>query len=89
MGGFKKAFCRHFLAQHLKTIWSARIDVVKPVAPHLQSLQSAFNEFALRTLSAEAQTQIQSSEKYLSKFECVVASTISLKLLVLLHKRIS
>jgi len=69
-----------------KTRWSARIDAVKPVALHLKSLLSAVNEFELCSLSADAQIQIESFKKYLSTFECVLMSTIWMRVLVLLHQ---
>lgn len=69
-----------------KTRWSARIDAVKPVALHLKSLLSAVNEFEVCSLPAEAQTQIKSFKKYLSSFECVLMSSIWMKVLVLLHQ---
>lgn len=78
----------HGISLHnvLKTRWSARIDAVKPVAFHLKSLLSAVNEFEPCSLSADAQIQIESFKKYLSTFECVLMSTIWMRILVLLHQ---
>jgi len=78
----------HGISLHniLKTRWSARIYAVKPVALQLKSLLSAVNDFEVRSLPAEAQTQIKFFKKYLTSFECILMSTIWMKVLVLLHQ---
>ncbi|XP_065672106.1 zinc finger MYM-type protein 1-like [Hydra vulgaris] len=69
-----------------KTRWSARIEAVKPVARHLNSLRTALKELQSLNLTVSAQSELQSIQKYLSKFECIVMSSLWMKLLTMIHQ---
>ena len=70
------------LKQHLpvslhgmsKTRWSARIDDVKPVAQHLNSVRSALNELGVLHSTALAKMELNAIQKYISKFDCILMS---------------
>ena len=82
------------LKQHLpvslhgmsKTRWSARIDGVKPVAQHLNSVRSALNELGVLHLTAQAKMELDAIQKYISKFDCILMSSIWMKLLTMIHQ---
>ncbi|XP_065650734.1 zinc finger MYM-type protein 1-like [Hydra vulgaris] len=69
-----------------KTRWSARIEAVKPVARHLNSLRTALKELQSLNLTVSAQSELQSIQKYLSKFECSAMSSLWMKLLTMIHQ---
>ena len=82
------------LKQHLpvslhrmsKTKWSARIDGVKPVAQHLNSVRSALNELGVLHLTAQAKMELNAIQKYISKFDCILMSSIWMKLPTMIHQ---
>ncbi|XP_065658692.1 uncharacterized protein LOC136083215 [Hydra vulgaris] len=69
-----------------KTRWSARIDGVKPVAQHLKSVRSALNELGVPHLTAQAKMELNAIQKYISKFDCILMSSIWMKLLTMIHE---
>ncbi|XP_065662742.1 zinc finger MYM-type protein 1-like [Hydra vulgaris] len=69
-----------------KTRWSARIDGVKPVAQHLNSVRSALNELGVPHLTAQAKMELNAIQKYISKFDCILMSSIWMKLLTMIHQ---
>ncbi|XP_065664572.1 uncharacterized protein LOC136086215 [Hydra vulgaris] len=82
------------LKQHLpvslhgmsKTRWSARVDGVKPVAQHLNSVRNALNELGVLHLTAQAKMELNAIQKYISKFDCILTSSIWIKLLTMIHQ---
>ncbi|XP_065682505.1 uncharacterized protein LOC136095772 [Hydra vulgaris] len=82
------------LKQHLpvslhgmsKTRWSARINGVKSVAQHLNSVRSALNEIGVLHLTAQAKMELNAIQKYISKFDCILMSSIWMKLLTMIHQ---
>ncbi|XP_065684804.1 uncharacterized protein LOC136096979 [Hydra vulgaris] len=69
-----------------KTRWSARIDGVKPVAQHLNSVRSALNELGVLHLTAQAKMELNAIQKYISKFDCILMLSIWMKLLTIIHQ---
>jgi len=86
MGGFKKYLPHCSLHNISKTRWSARVDAVKPIALNLKSIRAAVIDIDLTRLPVDLQLQIPAFKKYLTKFECVLMSTVWLKILFLLHQ---
>ena len=82
----KKHLGNYSLHNISKTRWSARLDSVKPIALHLKSLINALKEIDSKYLPADAKIQIPILQKYLSKFEFIIMSTIWLKVLTLIHQ---
>ncbi|CAM4709108.1 unnamed protein product [Lepidochelys kempii] len=69
-----------------KTRWSAQIDGVQPVTQHLNSVRKALHELESLNLTAQAQTELQSIQKHMSKFECPLMSSLWMKLLTMIHQ---
>lgn len=68
------------------TRWSARIDAVKPVANHLQSLRKALDDMETLNLTAKTRSELHAIKKYMSKFEFIVMSSIWIKLLTMINQ---
>lgn len=74
----------HNLSQ---TRWSARVDSVRPFVKHLPLIIHALNDCKELNLTAECKTELKGVMKYLRSFECIIMSTIWLKVLVTIdHK---
>ncbi|XP_033029698.1 zinc finger MYM-type protein 1-like [Lacerta agilis] len=70
-----------------KTRWSARIDSVKPIANHFDGIRTAVSEISeFKNLTAECKADVRGIKKYLNTFECVVMSSIWIKLLTMIHE---
>ncbi|XP_053893227.1 uncharacterized protein LOC128841815 [Malaclemys terrapin pileata] len=69
-----------------KTRWSARIDGVQPVAQYLNSARKALNELESLNLTAQAGMELQSIQKHMSKFECILMLSLWMKLLTMIHQ---
>lgn len=70
-----------------KTRWSARIDCVRPIARHLDSVRNAVAELSeVTNLTAECKSDLQGIKKYLDTFECVLMSAIWIKVLTMIHE---
>ena len=63
-----------------------RIDGAKPVAQHLNSVRSALNELGVLHLTARAKMELNAIQKYISKFDCILMSSIWMKLLTMIHQ---
>src|SRR5688572_6018802 len=76
-----------FLHRMSKTRWSARIDCVRPIAQHLESVRNAVAELSRVTnLTAECKAERRGIQKYLDTFECVLMSAIWIKVLTMIHE---
>lgn len=69
-----------------KTRWSARIDGVRPVAQHLDALIKALSGLESLNLTAQTRTELKSIQKYMTKFECILMSSLWIKLLTAIHQ---
>ena len=65
---------------------SARINSVKPVTQHLHVMKNAIKEIESLNHMADARNQLQSIQKYISKFKYVLLSTLWLKLFTIIHE---
>lgn len=70
-----------------QTRWSARVDSVRPFVKHLPLIINALNDCKELNLSAECKTDLKGLLKYLQSFECIMMSTIWLKVLVAIDNK--
>ena len=69
-----------------RTRGSARTYSVKPAVQHLHAIKNALQEMESLNLTTDARNQLQSTQNYIPKFECVLLSTLWLKLLTMIHE---
>ena len=70
-----------------KTRWPARIDCVRPIARHLDSVRNAVAELSeVTNLTAECKSDLRGIKNNLDTFECVLTSAIWIKVLTMIHE---
>ena len=74
--------CLHKLSP---TQWSARVDAIKPFAAHLVGLIKALKKLKKLNLFVETRSTVQGLYTYLNSFECVLMSSIWLKILTAIN----
>ena len=70
-----------------QTRWSARVDCVKPFATHISGIRNAIISIKNLNLTAETKYDLIGIESYIGSFQCVLLSSIWLKILTAINYR--